>query len=122
MDRKHCGKRRNCLLRAISPFPIVFSKGLFPRGVKRCHHVGMGSPDMPILGSSNSTANKDMMSKNYGQIGIKLCDSVETLWKKEKLLVMSNFSLSNNAGSKEFQNSYSSACHFALVLQLDKER
>ena len=24
-------------------------------------------------------------------------------------------------GSKEFQNSYSSACHFALVLQLDKE-
>ena len=24
-------------------------------------------------------------------------------------------------GSKEFQNFYSSACHFALVLQLDKE-
>ena len=22
---KHCGKRRNCLLRAISPFPTVFS-------------------------------------------------------------------------------------------------
>ena len=27
---------------AISPFPTVFSKGLFPRGVKRCHCVGMG--------------------------------------------------------------------------------
>ena len=27
----------------------------------------------------------------------------------------------SDAGSKEFQNSYSSACHFALVLQLDKE-
>ena len=40
--RKHCGKRRNCLLKAISPFPTVFSKGLFPRGVKRCHCVGMG--------------------------------------------------------------------------------
>ena len=40
--RKHCGKRRNCLLQAISPFPTVFSKGLFPRGVKRCHCVGMG--------------------------------------------------------------------------------
>ena len=26
MGRKHCGKRRNCSLRAISPFPIVFSK------------------------------------------------------------------------------------------------
>ena len=27
---------------AISPFPTVFSKGLFPRGFKRCHCVGMG--------------------------------------------------------------------------------
>ena len=42
MGRKHCGKRRNCSLRAIYPFPTVFSKGLFPRGVKRRHCVGMG--------------------------------------------------------------------------------
>ena len=40
--KKHCEKRRNCLLQAISPFPTVFSKGLFPRGIKRCHYVGMG--------------------------------------------------------------------------------
>ena len=40
--RKPCWKRRNCSLRAVSPFPTVFSKGLFPRGVKRCHCVGMG--------------------------------------------------------------------------------
>ena len=33
MDRKDCGKRRNCSLRAISPFPTVFSKAL------RCRHV-----------------------------------------------------------------------------------
>ena len=39
---ENTGKRRNCSLRAISPFPTVFSKGLFPRGVKRCHRVGMG--------------------------------------------------------------------------------
>ena len=39
---KHCGKRRNRSFRAISPFSTVFSKGLFPRGVKRCHCVGMG--------------------------------------------------------------------------------
>ena len=42
--RKHCGKRRNCSLRAISPFPTVFSKdlncktrinkGLFGKGLK----------------------------------------------------------------------------------------
>ena len=30
MGRKHYEKRRNCSLRAISPFPTVFSKGLFP--------------------------------------------------------------------------------------------
>ena len=41
IGRKHCGKRRNCSLRAISPFPTVFSKSLFPRGVKRRHCVGM---------------------------------------------------------------------------------
>ena len=41
-SRKHCGKRRNCSLRAISPFSTVFSKGLFPSGIKRCHCVGMG--------------------------------------------------------------------------------
>ena len=40
--REHCGKRRNCSLQAISPFPTVFSTGLFFRGVKRCHCVGMG--------------------------------------------------------------------------------
>ena len=42
MGRKHCGKRRNFLLWTISPFLTVFSKGLFPRGVKRCCCVGMG--------------------------------------------------------------------------------
>ena len=41
MGRKHCGKRRNCSLRSISPFPTVFSKALFPRGVERRHCVGM---------------------------------------------------------------------------------
>ena len=34
MGRKHCGKRRNCSLRAISPFPTVFSKDLHCRHVK----------------------------------------------------------------------------------------
>ena len=40
--RKHCGKRRNCSLRAISPCLTAFSKGLFPRGAKSCHCVGIG--------------------------------------------------------------------------------
>ena len=32
--RKHCGKRRNCLLQAISPFPTVFPKNLYSKHVK----------------------------------------------------------------------------------------
>ena len=34
-------KRRNCSVRAISPFSTVFLIGLFPKGVKRCC-VGTG--------------------------------------------------------------------------------
>ena len=48
MGRKHCGERRNCSLRTISPFPTVFSKGLFPRGVKRCHCVGIGYVELQM--------------------------------------------------------------------------
>ena len=45
---------------------------------------------MPILGSSNPTANKDLMSKIYGQMGIWLIE-LKTLWGKE-----SYFSFSHN--------------------------
>ena len=34
MGRKHCGKRKNCSLRAIAPFPTVFSKDMYCRHVK----------------------------------------------------------------------------------------
>ena len=34
MGRKHSGKKRNCSLQAISPFPTVFSKDLYCRHVK----------------------------------------------------------------------------------------
>ena len=47
-------------------------------------------PHMPILGSSSSTANKDMMSK-YGKMGIQLSDLVENIVGEKKLLIMSNF-------------------------------
>ena len=38
--RKHCGKRRNCSLRAISPFPTVFSKDLYSKHVKTWARLG----------------------------------------------------------------------------------
>ena len=40
--RKHCGKRRNCSLRAISPFPTEFSKYLHCRHVKTRACLGKG--------------------------------------------------------------------------------
>ena len=40
--RKHCGKRRNCSLRAISPFSTVFSKDLHCRRVKTRACLGKG--------------------------------------------------------------------------------
>ena len=36
------GKRRNARYQQFLLFPTVFSKGLFPTGVKKCHCVGMG--------------------------------------------------------------------------------
>ena len=51
-------------------------------------------PEMPILGSSNSAANKDNDVKNGTNVDTIIC--VKTLWEKEKLLASSNFSFSRN--------------------------
>ena len=40
--RKHCGKRRNCSLRAISSFPTVLSKDYYCRHVKSRACLGKG--------------------------------------------------------------------------------
>ena len=39
---ENCGKRRNCSLRATSPFPAVFSKSLYCRHVKTQGLFGKG--------------------------------------------------------------------------------
>ena len=41
--RKLCGKRRNCLSQAISPFPKVFSQDLYCQQVKPRACLGKGS-------------------------------------------------------------------------------
>ena len=64
-------ERRKCWLAALSCFSTIFSKVYLPR-------IFSPLPHMPILGSSNSAANKDMMSK-YGQMGIHLSDRVENI-------------------------------------------
>ena len=49
---------------------------------------------MPILGSSDSEANKNM--SKYEQMGYNYLIEWKTFWEKKKLLVMSNFSFYNN--------------------------
>ena len=104
MGRKHCGKRRNCSLRAISSFPTVFSKGLFPRGVKRCHCVGRVKVNLPSLSLSQMTnfgfCQTERVCRWQFQMGWKWQKVIQTgrkhCGKKEKLLVMSNFSFSHS--------------------------
>ena len=49
-SRKRWGKRRNCLLQVISPFPIVFSKDLYCKQVKQGGCLGKGLyTDKPVL-------------------------------------------------------------------------
>ena len=43
--RKPCGKKRNCSLRTISPFPTVISKDLYCRHVKT--RACLGKPVNP---------------------------------------------------------------------------
>ena len=73
MGRKHCGKKRNCSLRAISPFPTMFSKGLFPRGVKRCYCVGMGLSDIILKFSKFKGIgdNKIRVTQSIRQLGVE---------------------------------------------------
>ena len=59
-DRKQYGKRRNCSLRAISPFPTVFSKDLYSKQVKitrACLGQGLTKCEHHVLpcGSINET-------------------------------------------------------------------
>ena len=78
--RKHCGKRTNCSLRAISPFPKVFSKACFlgeSKGVVVWEWVN------PFL---NKPWFLPVWSTNF----------LKTLRIKEKLLITSNFSFSHS--------------------------
>ena len=56
IGRKHCGKRINCSLRAISPFPTVLSKYLYCRHVKTRACLGKGkSHQWGVAGMCNDS-------------------------------------------------------------------
>ena len=42
MGRKQCGKRKNFLLQAISPFPKLFSKAMYCEHIKTMACLGKG--------------------------------------------------------------------------------
>ena len=103
MGSKHCGKRRNCSLRAISAFPTVFSKHLLCRHVKtratlaKVYYQSMTSTKQIIIWNwtqkipvLNPFPNKPWFSR--------VCSTslLKTLWEKEKLLITSNLSFSHS--------------------------
>ena len=85
------GKRRNCSLRAISPFPTVFSKDLYFRHVKTRACFWKGSKTCGLAPSHQINPFPDKPRF------LRVCSTrlLKTLWEKEKLLVMSNFSFSH---------------------------
>ena len=88
-------KRRNCSLRAISPFPTVFSKDLY------CRHV----------------KTRACLGKSFNSLFLRVCCTslFKTLWEKEKLLVTSNFS---RTFSTVFSTHLESCLPFLLNLKL----
>ena len=80
--RKHCGKRRNCSLRAISPFPTVFSKDWYSKHVKTRPCFGKGE-------TQSICRRRSAFDYPREEAFLK------TLWEKEKMLVTSIFSFSH---------------------------
>ena len=83
---ENTGKRRNCLLRAISPFPTVFSKDLYCRLFKTRACLGKGYTCSFI----NPFPNKPWF--------LHVCSTslLKIVREKEKLFVTSNFSFSHS--------------------------
>ena len=92
--RKHRGKRRNCSLWAISPFPTVFSKDLYCRHCKKTRLVWEHL--------SNRTANNALCNRTkcltlyHNWVLTNRRNLLETLWKKEQILITSIFFFFHN--------------------------
>ena len=83
-DRKQYRKRRKMLATSIFSFSHCLQQPSMLRLLKLgivCHRVNT-LLQMPILGSSDSAANKNMMSKTWTN-GVQLSDLVENVGKEE---------------------------------------
>ena len=93
--RNHCGKRRNCSSRAISPFPIVVSKDFYDRHVKTRACIGNGSGKIEEKNgrkkesktkkkNTNKQTNKQMSEKKPHGIERRKQTTTEKEKKKKK--------------------------------------
>ena len=100
---KHCGKQKNCSLRAISLFPAVFltqSDICIPICSYFWHHIFIccwngRALNWPIRKRVNTWCFNPFPDKPWF---LRVCSTslLKTLWEKEKLLVTSNFSFSHS--------------------------
>ena len=78
----------------ISPLPTVFSKGLFPRDVKRCRCVGMDLP-FPKQHICNSSKLKEFADENskFDDNGRKFSERIENTVGKGEIACYEQFLL-----------------------------
>ena len=121
MGRKHCGKRRNCSLRASSPFPTVFSKDLYYRHVKTraCLEKGqyilsyiylfqIAIYCLPYIQSCLNPVIYGLMSENFRKGVIASCQHpLEHLRKSRQNIELGEFEMESklNNGTVQTLNS-----------------
>ena len=93
--RKYCGKRRNCSFRAISLFPTVFSKSLFPK-VSLCGNGLIAGKKASVGVQMHSHLDKPLSLTIPAFSDTKEIGFWKTSWEKKKMLVASIFFFSHN--------------------------
>ena len=95
--RKRCGKRRNCLLWAISPFPSVFER-LVSQKLQKVSMCGNGLTLSQTTEFWTWPNWKHLQTTSWMLLKWWIIFWIEkkTLWEKEKMLVTSIFSFSHS--------------------------
>ena len=82
--KKHCGKWRNCSLRAIHPFPTVFLKDLYSKHVKQQSLFGRGLTPYQTTKFYTGSNRKDLRTtKKKLDSKIEIClERIENIVEK----------------------------------------
>ena len=79
MGRKHCRKRRNCSLPAISPFPTVFFKRLVSQGRQKVSLCGNGLNHAFNLEKPKRLRIYNTQNSPYEELNVRLPSSHDAL-------------------------------------------